>query len=344
MCLIITKPEGVNFDTDFIKDVYNKNSDGLGVMYAENNVLYSAKVVPNKFEDVLNFWHEKIGNRACAIHFRMRTHGDTDLENCHPYRVLSADEGYPLYLIHNGILHTDNHKDKTKSDTWHYIQDYLRPMLLKNPTFFMTEAFKDLISDHIGTGNKFVLLDAYGNMVTLNEKQGVEHNGAWLSNTYAWNTKGTEHDWSYRPGGGRSFGRNKSFGFGFGAHDSYDESDYWGDVRAAKAANQTQEPKDEVVVWTPNNEEEKFADFFFELIENAYPRAAKVLTWAALEKYFLADEETAWGLANVIMYNQEQITDEDIIGEICSAVDAYEAAAIETEAAMLANDTDYRVH
>ena len=194
MCLLVSQPATSKFTDEFISGVYRLNSDGLGVMYAEDNSLFIKRCVPNNEKEFFDFFKENIEGRDCAWHARMKTHGDIDMLNCHPYQVLSAEDGYPLYLAHNGILHTGNEADKKRSDTYHYIQDYLRPMLLKNPEFFLTDAFEDLVSAHIGHGNKFVLMDAYGNRVTVNQKQGVQHQGAWLSNTYAWETEGTEHE------------------------------------------------------------------------------------------------------------------------------------------------------
>lgn len=193
MCLLITQPEGVVFDDAFLRGVFSRNRDGLGVMYAENDTFHMRKILPRNYEQMKAFYDEHIAGRACAVHWRMKTHGDIDLDNCHPYEVISEAEGYPLWLMHNGVLHTDNLKDQTKSDTWHYIQDYLRPMLLKNPEWFMSAEFSALVGAHIGS-NRFTLLDAFGNMVTVNARQGVEHNGAWLSNTYAWDTTGTQHN------------------------------------------------------------------------------------------------------------------------------------------------------
>lgn len=209
MCLIICKTKDSKLDENFLRGVFRKNSDGLGVMYAEGNVLYSVKVLPKTFEDVKDFWNKYVSERECFVHFRMQTHGHIDMENCHPYEVLSEADGYPLYMIHNGVLHTDNRADVTKSDTWHYINDYLRPMLLKNPEFFMHPAFSELVSEHIGSGNKFVFLDAYGNSVIINKKAFVEHEGALLSNTYAWDTSGTAHSWST----GRSSFRRRAFDY-----------------------------------------------------------------------------------------------------------------------------------
>jgi len=35
----------------------------------------------------------------CIIHYRMKTHGDIDMDNCHPSRV--TDD---IWMAHNGIL------------------------------------------------------------------------------------------------------------------------------------------------------------------------------------------------------------------------------------------------
>jgi hypothetical protein len=117
----------------------------------------------------------------------MRTHGEINLDNCHPYEVLNrAEHGIDLWLMHNGILSTGNKANPKMSDTWHYIADYLRPMLAGNPDFAFHPAFEALISDHIGSSNKFVLMDNEGRQVVINESAGVYWGGLWLSNTYAW--------------------------------------------------------------------------------------------------------------------------------------------------------------
>jgi hypothetical protein len=117
----------------------------------------------------------------------MRTHGDTDLTNCHPYEVLNMlEHGISLWLMHNGILSTGNKADTSKSDTWHYIKDYLRPMLAHNPDYAFTPAFQDIVGSHIGSSNKFVLMDNTGRQAVVNQTSGVYWAGLWLSNTYAW--------------------------------------------------------------------------------------------------------------------------------------------------------------
>ena len=188
MCLLINQPAAAPvLPAHWLTDFFNHNGDGVGVMYCENGSLVTEKILPASAADFIGFYEQHIAGKQCAFHLRMRTHGATDFENCHPYTVLTrAEHGIDLALMHNGILSTGNAADISKSDTWHYIADYLRPMLANNPDFFTHPAFSALIGDHIGSSNKFILMDNKGRTVTINESAGVYWGGVWLSNTYAW--------------------------------------------------------------------------------------------------------------------------------------------------------------
>lgn len=235
MCLLITKPVTTKFDASFLNDVYKFNSDGIGVMYADGGEVIVKKVLPKTADEALAFYKEHIDSRECVVHYRMRTHGATDLNNCHPYQVLTAEEGYELWLMHNGVLHTGNASDVSMSDTWHYIQNYLRPILLHNPTFFMTNEFKDLIESHIGSGNKFTLLDALGNLVTINEDEGVRFEGAWLSNTYAWSSTGKNYTLCRPKYKATQYSYARSYNFAYD-DDEFDRPGYrWGTSSAISA-------------------------------------------------------------------------------------------------------------
>jgi len=156
-------------------------------MFAHHGELIIKKIIPNTAQEFIDFYRENIASRDCAFHLRMRTHGDIDLLNCHPYEILNRSEhGLDLWLMHNGVLATGNRADITKSDTWHYIQDYLKPMLASNPDFAFHPSFKALIEDHIGGSNKFVIMDNEGRQTVINQSSGVYWGGLWLSNTYAW--------------------------------------------------------------------------------------------------------------------------------------------------------------
>ena len=188
MCLLVTQSKtSPVLSNECLSDFYSFNSDGVGVMSEINGELVIKKILPKSAHDFIEFYHANIKGKNCAFHLRMRTHGNFDLENCHPYEVLNQKEhGLDLWLMHNGILSTGNAKDITKSDTWHYIRDFLRPMLENNPDFFLHPSFAQIVGEHIGASNKFVLMDNDGRMVTINHEAGVYWAGLWLSNTYAW--------------------------------------------------------------------------------------------------------------------------------------------------------------
>lgn len=188
MCLLVTQTKiSPKLTHEWLKDFYSYNADGIGVMRSNGSDLIIEKILPKDADDFINFYEKHIFGYDCAFHLRMKTHGNIDLINCHPYEILNkAEHGIDLWLMHNGILHTDNKEDLTKSDTWHYIKNYLVPMLAKNPDFAFTDPFCEIIADHIGSSNKFVLMDNLGRQSVINKDQGVYWAGLWLSNTYAW--------------------------------------------------------------------------------------------------------------------------------------------------------------
>jgi len=188
MCLLVTQSSSSPVLSDaWLENFYDYNSDGVGVMFSNNGDLVIKKIIPKNAQEFIQFYRADIQGRDCAFHLRMRTHGAIDLINCHPYEILNrAEHGIDLWLMHNGILSTGNKANEKLSDTWHYINDYLKPMLAGNPDFAFHPAFKALVADHIGGSNKFVLMDNEGRSVVINESAGVYWAGLWLSNTYAW--------------------------------------------------------------------------------------------------------------------------------------------------------------
>ena len=188
MCLLVNQQStSPILSNEWLADFYTYNADGVGVMFANNGELIVKKLLPADENEFINFYHQFIAGKNCAFHLRMRTHGDIDLDNCHPYEVLNRlEHGIDLWLMHNGILSTGNKADESKSDTWHYIEDYLKPMLSANPDFAFHPSFSEIVGDHIGSSNKFILMDNEGRQAVINHGSGVHWAGLWLSNTYAW--------------------------------------------------------------------------------------------------------------------------------------------------------------
>lgn len=225
MCLIITgsanKVRTALLETEgLLLDVFKTNPDGIGVMYATKNKLKIVKTLPKSLEDAQKFIERMpTDERSLAIHFRWTTHGDTDLVNCHPYTVVEGE----VALMHNGVLRTGNSKDKSKSDTWHFIEDYLKGSVAMAPGIVFDPGYAALVREYIGSSNRFVLMGKDGRMIILNKKEGLEHEGLWFSNTYAWTPKLLIAGYQKWHGNTRSYGgyvnhwdEDDSFGYGEG--------------------------------------------------------------------------------------------------------------------------------
>ena len=206
MCLLVQQPASTQFSDEFILDVYNKNKDGIGVMYADAGHVVVRKYLPKTGKQFLDFYRQYIDSRDCIWHARMQTHGDIDLDNWHPYKVTDK-----IWMAHNGILSSGNDNDPKKSDTWHFIHNVIEPVLAYDPDRLMRPEYQAFLGDLIGSTNKFGFMNAHGNAVIINRSAGVTYQGAWLSNTYAWSA--TKFGVGSRP---------KS------TYTSYNNSKYWG--------------------------------------------------------------------------------------------------------------------
>jgi hypothetical protein len=218
MCLLHTHNADTEFTYDDIEDFYLYNSDGLGIMYAEDGELVVKKFLPKSAQAAYQVYLDHAYGRDCVIHWRMKTHGDIDIMNCHPHRVLDN-----VYMAHNGVLSTGNAKDTRLSDTIHYINDYILPIVKDNPDVIFEEAFQRVIGAHIGSGNKFIFLDDMGRMSIINQHQFVKYKGCLLSNTYAWSSE--KGGYGYKSSRGFPVSQNWSnyLDSRYGFDDEYDD-------------------------------------------------------------------------------------------------------------------------
>lgn len=188
MCLITINTPETKFSKAWLLDFYGYNQDGLGVMYAQDGELFIEKFVPNTEKEVLDFYKHVHGKHA-VVHWRMKTHGKIDEANAHPYEVLNREtHGIDLWMVHNGVLQGVANDQPHMSDTWHFIRDTIRPLLASFPDLLRSSEFVKLLEERIGSSNKLVFLDNWGNTTVINEKAFTEFAGAKLSNTYAWSS------------------------------------------------------------------------------------------------------------------------------------------------------------
>jgi len=190
MCLIVYKEnEDAFFSNRQFKNMLKRNEDGLGIMWRENGRVKVAKSVGNN-KDKFNMWKSiREQTDQYAMHARLKTHGEIDIENCHPYKVLDIDDGDPIdmYMMHNGtISNAPTDMDKDKSDTWHFVEATIKPLAKAGliDLIWKDAAFQKWISGCIAHSKLlFMRSDDVDNPVIIfNYEKGEELRGCWLSN------------------------------------------------------------------------------------------------------------------------------------------------------------------
>lgn len=179
MCIAIAKPAGMAITKKILKQCFDSNPDGAGFC-----VEIDGKLVINKgyftFEDFYAAYlpYEEL---KALIHFRIRTHGQTDAENCHPFFITDN-----VAFIHNGIISdVPHHKDK--SDTRMFKEQYLLPIVQNYGQQALTSPIiSRLIEKFIG-GSKFVfMVKGQEDFIIYNKSMGnLSKEQIWFSN-YSW--------------------------------------------------------------------------------------------------------------------------------------------------------------
>lgn len=178
MCIAIHAPREKELSRESLEICWENNNDGAGFMFAHDGELYVHKelVSFNSFYKHYKKMYDKFGAESpFVVHFRIRTHGEVDLVNCHPHMVNDN-----LGFAHNGILSKIVVPVTSDlSDTILFNQTILQqlpPLALNNPA--VISLLKSFCS-----GNKLVFLDNQGNSLIVNKNLGEEDNGIWYSNT-----------------------------------------------------------------------------------------------------------------------------------------------------------------
>ena len=180
MCIIIYKPENVVLETRFIYNSFVHNSHGAG--FIAWNSAKNKLVVKKGFFSLTDFLKafEPYKHWKCVLHFRKRSRGAKNAENCHPFMVTEN-----LAFVHNGTIRIDKVKswDKHFSDTWHFCEAFLKPLLSKYEDLWMHKTFRSLMEKYITDRNRPVFMDNMGNIKIYNHQNGNwGEGGCWFSN------------------------------------------------------------------------------------------------------------------------------------------------------------------
>jgi len=173
MCIAIMKSENKKISKTTLQRCYDSNPDGAGFMFAEDKELH----VKKGYFTFKQFYKEykPHENKQVLLHFRIKTHGPIDKNNCHPFLVNSG-----LGFIHNGII--SGYGDDKQSDTIQFNNTILKKIVSKHGNMGLFEdPIVELIENVIGY-SKLVFLDRHGNYRIMNEEKGHWNDGVWYSN------------------------------------------------------------------------------------------------------------------------------------------------------------------
>lgn len=188
MCIIAAKPAGVTMpSTEKIENMWNRNSDGAGIMYAVDNKVHIEKgfMTYASFNTKLDELRGKynLDKLPVVMHFRITTHGGTKPENCHPFPITDSvgmlrklNQTAQIGVAHNGII--DIRPRKGISDTMEYIASQLAPLSKAVPNFYKNKHLMQMISNAIDS--KMAFLTSGGKIYTIGDF--VENGGVMYSN------------------------------------------------------------------------------------------------------------------------------------------------------------------
>ena len=177
MCIAILNTKGTTLKKQLLKNSWDNNGDGAGMLYIDNdNKLQVFKEMTdfnlfyNKYIDI----RKNFGKRNIVLHFRISTHGRVNETNCHPFLV-SDNIGF----VHNGMIY-DVPTSTEFSDTYMFNESILKNF---KDGFEYNETILDMLDLYIGQGNKLIFLNDNDDYFIVNQEAGHWNMGCWFSNS-----------------------------------------------------------------------------------------------------------------------------------------------------------------
>jgi glutamine amidotransferase len=179
MCLAIYQPSGVAIPESHLLEGFKNNPHGAGFMYFDETgkvQVYKSMHYDAFIDEYEAAWALHGSSSPFAVHFRWATHGTTDINNVHPFKMNEN-----VAVLHNGIIDCVI-TDKSMSDTAAFVRDYLGAM----PRNWQDNEFLfDMVQDYT-RGSKLVIMtsdpQAQYSAYIVNEQLGHWADGVWYSN------------------------------------------------------------------------------------------------------------------------------------------------------------------
>lgn len=216
MCVIIRREPGIIIPPTKIDSACHVNGDGYGFSVVDRGKMTTIKHHQdggNNHEEILKHLEDA---KDCEVflHLRFTTAGETNEANCHPFEAFNGDN-YQVMFMHNGTLHKFKKDKDPYSDSYHFNERILKPLLrrfyevdgagvLDNPLL------ADILESFQG-GSAFMLYDNEGNHLAIENSSCKQFEGWWASNEYSFNRTHREPTTTYYRGA--DYGERDPFGY-----------------------------------------------------------------------------------------------------------------------------------
>ncbi|MDB5969221.1 MAG: hypothetical protein JWQ90_1671 [Hydrocarboniphaga sp.] len=179
MCVIIHKPAGIAIPHRMLTAAASLNRDGWGLMGFDSGGQFLLERHAHVDIARLIAAEQEYRDAEYVLHLRLLTRGSTDMQNVHPLWVEGG-----TFLMHNGTLACLETAQISRSDSWHFASEVLRPLLQRDAALLDQPAFLQLLEMALGPDNRAVLLQRSARRIhILNRRFGAEVEGLWCSNT-----------------------------------------------------------------------------------------------------------------------------------------------------------------
>jgi hypothetical protein len=190
MCLIVKQTAAKPLTDTEVREVYRRNADGFGVAWYDTDarVVKYWRRVPDNANDAVALYRHALGHatedRPIVAHWRMATGGVKTDDMCHPFPVPHAG----AVLIHNGVMADWQARAVGGQSDTAALAAYLdgvaaglAPETARD--LWTSDTFREWASRQFA-GQRIVVV-GYDGQIHHYGSDGIEHEGRWLSNTYA---------------------------------------------------------------------------------------------------------------------------------------------------------------
>jgi len=181
MCLLMVSMGQVP-DYNHISNANINNPDGFGfAVHTGDRIITSRGMNPQKTVDKFYDTLDKAGKDFVAIyHSRITTHGDSIVENAHPFKV---DGRSDLILAHNGMLPIHPRAGDRRSDTRIFAEDIMVNMGIE----MLDDKHSFARLEDWAAGSKIAILsnapELRDSVYIVNEHLGAWEGDIWWSNS-----------------------------------------------------------------------------------------------------------------------------------------------------------------